>query len=297
LKGRVLRENPIDTTSYGTWDTFKKNIQRINSKEVAGVKLQITYNQSIVVCHTDEEGYFETQINDTNWATPTIEVLAVPFKISALHLSVGNIIRSEDKEIGIISDIDDTILVTDSHTPTKMLRTTLLKHATQRKILVGIDEWYKELKQGTNKSLNRPFFYVSSSPWTLYEVIHHIFRHNNLPMGAMILRDYGVDKHQMIIGTHSDHKRTTIDRILATFPNMQFILSGDTAQQDAFIYYQVAIDYPNRILAIYIRDVGLPQKRQAVEPIVHTATKQGIEILLFKDTKIAQNHSRSKGWI
>ena len=75
---------------------------------------------------------------------------------------------------------------------------------------------------------------------------------NNLPKGPILLRDFGTRNDNDQILSYQDHKYNEIVNILRTYPNMPFILIGDSGEKDADIYQRVAHLFPNRIKAIYI---------------------------------------------
>ena len=195
--------------------------------------------------------------------------------------------------LGIISDIDDTVIVTDSHSPWKMLPKVFLNNAHSRHTITGVPEWYARLtQQGA-----RPIFYVSSSPWNLYDTLLHLFDLQHVVQGTMILRDYGIEKDKLLLGAHLAHKRAAIDKIMATYPAMQFILLGDTAQHDPTIYYGAAKDYGNRIAAFYFRDIGIPRLAAPVMLLAQTAQSEGIDMLVIRATHEGVAHSTAHGFI
>jgi phosphatidate phosphatase APP1 len=60
-----------------------------------------------------------------------------------------------------------------------------------------------------------------------------------------------------------EHKVTAIEKTLQSYPDMQFLLMGDSAQHDIEIYNRVIAHYPGRIAAVIIRDV---EGRAALTP-------------------------------
>jgi hypothetical protein len=102
----------------------------------------------------------------------------------------------------------------------------------------------------------RPVFYVSSSPWSLFSYLVTFKRERGLPLGPVMLRDWG-----RTLGRkgHGSHKRAAVAHILATFPHLRFALIGDDTQEDLVAFAQIAREFPGRIAAIFIRSVtGAP---------------------------------------
>ena len=113
---------------------------------------------------------------------------------------------------------------------------------------------YKVIAKG-HADPARPFFYVSSSPWNLYGFIAEFMELNGIPHGPMFLKDYGIDRSNFIRKRHDEHKLEAIERVLAFYSKLRFILIGDNGQRDVSIYARVVSDYPARVAAVFIRDV------------------------------------------
>src|SRR5690606_28392870 len=101
-------------------------------------------------------------------------------------------------------------------------------------------------------------------------------------------------------GAERSHKTVQISRLLELHPDLPFILIGDSGEHDPDIYAEVVKQYPNRILAIYIRDVR-PGKEwkvnERVEQIANEIREQGVDMLLIPDTLVAASHAAEKGFI
>jgi len=126
-------------------------------------------------------------------------------------------------------------------------------------------------------------FYVSSSPWNLYEYLMAVFVRTQLPLGPFFLRDLGVSRTQFITGTHGDHKTDAIETILDANPHLKFTLVGDTGQHDPHIYADIVQRFPNRILQVILRrpsDVPLSQK---ISTDVDKITAAGVAVLIDFD--------------
>ena len=71
----------------------------------------------------------------------------------------------------MISDIDDTIVRTGATSLLMMLRVVLLSNAHTRLPFQGVAAFYGALARGASGQDSNPLFYVSSSPWNLYDVL------------------------------------------------------------------------------------------------------------------------------
>jgi phosphatidate phosphatase APP1 len=72
----------------------------------------------------------------------------------------------------------------------------------------------------------------------------------------MFLKDYGIDEKRLIKSSHDEHKLAAIEAILAFYPGFKFLMIGDNGQRDVEIYTKAIEDYPDRVGAVFIRDVS-----------------------------------------
>ena len=132
---------------------------------------------------------------------------------------------------GIISDIDDTILqssITDWKVAAQL---TFLGNARTRKPLLGVAKLYAALQAATN-----PLFYVSSSPWNLYDLLDDFLELNAIPAGPIFLRDIGTDTGKFIKTPGHGHKLERARSLIARNPQLRWVLLGDSGQADAELY-------------------------------------------------------------
>jgi len=88
-----------------------------------------------------------------------------------------------------------------------------------------------------------------------------------------------------------------IRTILDTHPDLQFVLIGDSGQEDPEIYREVVRAYPGRIKAIYIRDVTLEERATAIRLLVKELASDNVELVLAADTVAAAMHAADRGLI
>jgi phosphatidate phosphatase APP1 len=178
-----------------------------------------------------------------------------------------------------------------------MVKATLLHNARTRIPFPGVAAFYAALQQGSTGTGFNPIFYVSSSPWNLYDVLEQFLALQKIPMGPTLLRDWGMSLDRIPFG-HAEHKLSSIRGILATYPDMRFILMGDSGQQDPEIYREVIREYPGRILCAYIRDVTVGKPRAAVlASIVREIESAGAMMVVAPDTITAARHAAGAKWI
>ncbi len=308
LKGRVLRGSAVPEA--GERDHVVLNlanmIQRFESDEVPGVKVAARFGGRVWEVETDEEGYFELWMDPPAPAPAGALWHEVALEIPDRAAPDGGPVRATGlvvvppagSRFGVISDIDDTVLLTGATTPLRMARTVFLGNARTRAPFPGVAAFYRALQHGSGRTDFNPLFYVSSSPWNLYGLLTEFLTLQKIPLGPLMLRDWGISEQEVLPTGHAGHKLEAIRAILETYPDLPFILLGDSGQEDPEIYHRVVHDYPSRILAVYIRNVRpAPERVAAVRALAEEVARAGSTLLLTDDTVAAAEHAAAQGWI
>jgi phosphatidate phosphatase APP1 len=200
----------------------------------------------------------------------------------------------------VVSDIDDTVMVSHSTDALKKLRLMLFKNARTRVPFEGVAAFYRALRKGRNGQKNfSPVFYVSSSEWNLYDLLVDFFDFRNIPRGPLLLREL---EHSIFHfwkwgkGNH-DHKLEKIRFLFSFFEDMNFVLIGDSGQHDPEIYLQVVREWPRRVKAVYIRCIGKSKKNHRTIRIAREMNQLNVPLLLIGNTGEAASHALMNGYI
>ncbi len=304
VRGRVLEDKKIAVATDK--DKLLTNLlnmyKRFETDEVPGATVQLHLPDEKQHAVTDREGYFVFNhtlaiplITDELYHTFPLELLHPDF--DGIKVDAEMMIPPADAEYGIISDIDDTVIRSNATSLLAMGKTVLMGNARTRLPFAGVSAFYKALQLGRNGKRNNPFFYVSSSPWNLYDLLIDFMDHNEIPPGPLLLRDFGIQSDSFTSGDYLSHKFKEIAQILDTYPHLNFVLAGDSGEQDPPIYYEVVKRYPGRIISIYIRDVIAGPKKAAAEKIAAELKKHAVEMILTKYSIKAAEHAVSQGLI
>ena len=263
----------------GRWRNLIRFYKRLESDEVAGARLRAGKTQAV----TDREGYFRLELKGSfrpGWNDVDLELLhPAPAQVSARAL-----VPDPQAKFGLISDIDDTVVTSNVASKTRMILTAALTNARTRKPFKGVAAFYRALHAGVN-----PVFYVSKSPWNLYAPIVEYLEVQALPLGPLMLRDFGWRAEK-------EHKRKAIEEILATYPALKFVLSGDSGEQDPEIYADIVRRFPERIRAIYIRSVSKKRVSEIMQLAAEVA-KTGCQLVLAEEAEAAAVHAAAEGLI
>ncbi len=259
LAGRVLASapqgGPRDDDDW--WDNLLATYRRFESDEVPGVGLRLRFRGAEVRTTTDAEGYYSVRI-----ATPGTAMTDALWENAMVSLADGSLLTPQPvlqvgprARIGVISDIDDTILhsgILDWKTAAQL---AFLHNARTRKPLRGVAMLYRALQEGAEGSGRNPVFYVSSSPWNMHDLLEDFIELNAIPAGPMFLRDIGFDEGKFLKSEGHGHKLDRARELIARHPRLRWVLVGDSGQADAELYAEAAREFGDRIAAVYIRDV------------------------------------------
>jgi len=154
-----------------------------------------------------------------------------------------------EEGMSVISDIDDTVKVTNVANRRELLANTLLREFYA---VPGMAEVYRRWQEtGT------AFHYVSSSPWQLANCLGRFFHETGLPSGSMHLKLFRLKDSTPLgrLPSRKRSKRRTIEQIIADFPRRKFLLVGDSGERDPEVYAAVACRHPDRVAGVAIRQV------------------------------------------
>lgn len=294
LRGRVLLEKQITraTAAEPVWRNVVNTWRRFLSEEIGGAKVVASHRGASAEGVTDGEGYFRIALRvpglgrDALWHEVTLS-LPEEASTAAAHVMTPTIAS----QFAIISDIDDTVVVTNATSLLGMAR-SVIRNAASRLPFEGVADLYAALHRGLN-----PIFYVSSSPWNLYDLLHDFMDLNEIPHGPMFLQDWGIDETTLILAEHRTHKMAQINELLDFYPALRFVLIGDSGQHDPEIYLQVIQGHPDRVAAAFIRDVTPDLRDRGVARIIDASNAAGVEMLYVKDSAEALGHARRLGLV
>lgn len=305
LKGLVIEDKGVQPA--GDRDTLWRNLdnmyRRFASVEVPGAVVAATIGGVTQEVRTDSNGYFEvniipqTPLTDQTWH-PVALSLQEPASTPLLQATGAILIPPPSAAFGVISDIDDTVVISDAPHLLRMARLVFLSNARSRLPFAGVAALYRALQRGVGQQTGNPIFYVSSSPWNLYDLLSDFFALQDIPDGPLFLREWNGSAQEGLPTEHRRHKLGVISRLLTRYPALPFILLGDSGQTDPEIYAEVVLSYPGRIRAVYIRDVSRAAERTAaIAELARTIAAAGSTLLLAADTLTLAQHLAVQGLI
>jgi len=248
IKGVILKKNPFyKRGEFGVFDNLNMLIKSYFTSPLKNSDIRIVLEDKDYLVVTDAYGMFELKLDISFKTKPKIIIWFQNIKLN-INQNYPVFFKNENSKIAVISDIDDTILV--SHTANTLMRIGVLSLVPSHK---------RETILLTQKLLNlinknpTNVFYVSKSESNLFKTLYSFISKNNLPKGALLLTPY-LNFKQLLHGKkEKDFKLNTIEFILKNSPDKKFILFGDDTQKDMEIYATIVKLFPNKIERIYIR--------------------------------------------
>ncbi|NNE82401.1 MAG: App1 family protein [Alphaproteobacteria bacterium] len=151
--------------------------------------------------------------------------------------------------LSVISDIDDTVKLSEVRDKKALLENSFLKPFVAAP---GMAALYRDFV-----SKGAAIHYVSSSPWQLYPPLKDFFDEAELPNGSFHLKSFRLKDESFLdlFASARETKPAVIENLLARFPDRKFILVGDSGEADPEIYGDVARRFPDQVRAIVIRNV------------------------------------------
>lgn len=301
--GHVLAGKPAPRKNYSNNAVYNiiHLIKLFFIKPLPGVTVMLQWQNQQLFYTTDPDGFFKFEWQSVStisagWHQVVVHLLnAQGLKTAA---GEGTIFVPHSTQYAFISDIDDTVLISHSATTGKRLKVLFAGHPRNRKAFTDVVKYYHLLSIAyTETAVLNPFFYVSSSEWNLYDDINDFFSHNKLPKGVFLLNE--IKRWYQLFKTGKTKHRgklMRIARILDAFPKQRFVLLGDNSQSDPEIYAALANTYPDKIAAIYIRNISIKNKLLTLELLASIQNKE-INTCLFDDTNEAILHSKAIGLI
>jgi phosphatidate phosphatase APP1 len=235
-------------------------IRRYAGSSVPGAAVRLDIGGQNKLLTADDEGVFEILldlIGDRPKSVNEVRLSLLPEEgIKPEKKFINQKVLRFPKRLprAVISDIDDTIIVSKATNIQEKFWLSISKNAYTRRPFPGVSDFYRILS--ANGAY--PVFYVSSSDWNLFDLIKDFINYREIPEGPIFLKDQHLDLKNIWKsggGSH-EHKLEKISFLMNFFPKLNFVLIGDSGQHDPEIYGEIIDKFKNRIEAVFIRQVG-----------------------------------------
>ena len=243
---------PTDETEAN----FTRRINLMIADNERGKRIVISMaGKSFALPQSGPNGHFETTLTLT---ADDVEAVAdnALIRYSAVtgpddkRTFSGEVLLVEPTGLSLISDIDDTVKISNINDRRGLLENTfLLDFAAAPGMAALYDEWSR---QGAS------LHFVSSSPWQLYAPLDEFlesagFQKSTLSLKLVRFRDKTLFD---LFKKGTETKPAAIEKILNTYPGRQFVLVGDSGEHDPEVYAALLRKYPDQVRKVYIRNVS-----------------------------------------
>ena len=255
-----LDETDIDT------DVFRRRAEAFLFQRVAGERLRIALgDRDYDIGPSDRSGHFRCELDIEDDLAEMLACTQAPGCRTLSYrgglvdadaaangpVTAGGVIHLvEEQGTSVISDIDDTVKVTNVANKKELLRNTLLREFVAVPGMPGI---YRRWQ-----AVGASFHYVSASPWQLASCLGGFLQDAGLPAGSMHLKLFRLKDSTPLgrLPSRKRSKRRAIEEVMADFPHRRFLLVGDSGERDPEVYAEVAARCPEQVTGIAIRQVA-----------------------------------------
>jgi phosphatidate phosphatase APP1 len=303
--GRVLQDEGIRApdAAQSRWRNLIASLRRIESDPLPFARVRAHLMAAQAKPHeivADDEGFIrhwaETRgiVTSPGWHSVALDLVEPP-NVNPVRATSSILVPATTATFAVVSDMDDTVLQSEVTSFLRAARMVLLENALTRLPFPGVAAFYRALERGATGAEANPIFYVSSSPWNLYDVIDGFLEAQRIPTGPLMLRDWDFGR---LTERHRVHKSAVIAEIFDTYPALPFLLVGDSGQEDPEIYTDLVRRHPGRVKAVYIRNVRPNAERtERIQALAREVREAGSALVLADDTLAAAKHAALHGWI
>jgi phosphatidate phosphatase APP1 len=153
---------------------------------------------------------------------------------------------------GLVSDIDDTVMVTALPRPFLAAWNTFVLDEHARRPVPGMAVLYERI---TRTHPGAPVIYLSTGAWNVAPTLTRFLERNLYPQGALLLTDWG-PTHDRWFRSGREHKRNSLVRLGEEFPDLKWLLVGDDGQHDESLYGDFAQENPHNVAGVAIRQLS-----------------------------------------
>lgn len=295
LRMRVMEEPviPPEADKVSNVEIITANVRRVAALSFPGLTVRVSADGQTVENVSDRHGYVTVRLPATNPAPGWHEYTARHEDDHGQKAVASSefLVPDPGCKTAIVSDIDDTILQTGLSEGFTSLVRTFTGNSETRSAVPGMADLYSKLahEKVGSRTIERPFLYLSTGGWALYEMLQGFLNYQGFPKGVLFLTDW-LPQERFVLRSGKAHKLQALRRILSESGTFQLVLIGDSGQEDAFTYTEIAAEHPGRIKAIVILNAGdhLEEKHEELRAATKQWHKDGIPFYLVDDSKEAE---------
>lgn len=243
--GRVLIVRPPARTASGEYASVR-GWRSFAAVPVGYAQVMVTIGDVTHVVVADRGGVIDTVLP-----------AALPAGWQTLQMSVEGgaatetrvFVVGEDVRFGVVSDVDDTVMVTALPRPFVAAWNSFVVDEHARQPVPGMAVLLERL---VRENPGAPVVYLSTGAWNVAPTLIRFLRRHLFPPGAMLLTDWG-PTHDRWFRSGKAHKADNLRRLAREFPRVRWLLIGDDGQHDDALYTMFTSDFPQSVAGVAIR--------------------------------------------
>ena len=234
-------------------DDDHRGWRRFVTASPANIPVTIRLGRHVHVVTSAGDGYVDVRLDsdlEPGWHTASLstedtEPVDVPMRIVA-----------PGAQLGLVSDIDDTVMVTMLPRPLIALRNAFLVRESTRQPVPGMAELYAAIVDAAPDIF---VVYLSTGAWNTAGPVSGFLARHGYPPGPLLLTDWGPTQTGWF-RSGQEHKRGQLRRLFKELPQLRWLLVGDDGQHDPSLYAEAAAAEPDRVLGVAIRQLSATEQ-------------------------------------
>lgn len=283
ITGHAFEKHKVRDTHphHGKRRNLKQTIQRFRAKPLKTTAIEVIINGDTKRVYTNSKGFFTCEVKHS-LTKPGWYPYELYWKRNNKRFE-SEYYLGDEHETGVISDIDDTLLVSHSTRLIRKMALILFRNAHTRKTIPFLNHWHSYIRDLNDTAHPKDFFYVSNSEWNLYDFLVDFFGINELPKGVFFLQNLKKGLRDLMYSgkTHGSHKQISIEFLLQFYPNKKFILVGDNGQKDMEIYHEIVAKFHPRIKGVMIRKLPYIRNERRIQSYKEKINQLNVPFLIF----------------
>lgn len=247
--GRVLLSPPKSARAPDAANDPQRGWRAFATMPVADHPLVVEIGDTRHEVRTDRSGYVDVAVPvdlTPGWHRATLTVEGAVPAVCDVRVVDG------DEEFGIVSDIDDTVMVTWLPRPLIAAWNTFMLSETARRPVPGMAEMLREAQGPHPGTL---VLYLSTGAWNVAPTLGRFLARHGFPAGPLLLTDWGPTNTGWF-RSGTAHKRSALERLARELPSVRWLLVGDDGQHDPEVYGAFAAQHPEQVRAVAIRHLS-----------------------------------------
>ena len=252
---------------------------------VAGAAVEVAIGDRVHRVQTDRGGYVDQVVGcdlPPGWHEVTLRTQDGATAVAPIQV-VDPAVR-----LGLVSDVDDTVMVTHLPRPLVAAWNVLVRDENAREAVPGMAPLFRRL---VATEPGAPVIYLSTGAWNAAPAIGRFLHRHGYPPGTMLLTDWGPTNTGWFRSGPA-HKVAQLRRLFSEFPQVRWVLVGDDGQRDPDVYAGAAARLPDHVRAVALRELtptehllasGEPAPPVTARNARREAHREGVPVLRGRD--------------